>query len=290
MIDFEYTANGLTLRGLEAGPRNGPLALLLHGFPDTHHTWRHLFGPLADAGFHVVAPALRGYAPSDLASDGNYQMGALINDANALHGACGGDERAVLIGHDWGAVVAYGATASQPATWRRLVTMAVPPTSAVAQSFLSYDQLRRSWYMFFFQNPLSDFVVPMNDLEFVARLWNDWSPGYDADLDVGYVRAALGEPERLTAALTYYRAMFQPELHDPALQAVQDALGLPTPVPTLYLHGANDGCLGLDAIGDPLDSFPEGSRVEVVADAGHFLQLEQPGAVNDAILEFLATH
>lgn len=288
MNDFECTANGLTFRGHEAGPSDGPLALLLHGFPDTHHTWRHLIGPLADAGFHVVAPALRGYAPSDLAPDGNYQMAALSNDANALYDACGGDDRAVLIGHDWGAVIAYGATASQPAKWRRLVTMAVPPTNTVAQSFMTYDQLRRSWYMFFFQNPLSDFVVPMNDLDFVARLWNDWSPGYDAALDVDFVRAALGEPERLTAALTYYRAMFQPELHDPALQAVQDALGLPTPIPALYLHGANDGCFGLDAIGNPLDSFPEGSRVEIISNAGHFLQLEQPSAVNDAILEFLA--
>ena len=142
--------------------------------------------------------------------------------------------------------------------------------------------------MFFFQSPLADLVVGMNDLEFIARLWEDWSPGYPAGEDVDFVRAALGDPARLTAALGYYRAMFDPTLHDPALSEAQDALGLPTPIPTLYLHGENDGCFGLDAIGDPLAVTPEGSRVAIIEGAGHFLQLEQPEAVAAQILDFLA--
>jgi pimeloyl-ACP methyl ester carboxylesterase len=288
MKNFEISANGMTFRGLEEGPSDGPLALLLHGFPDSHHTWRHLLGPLADAGFHAVAPALRGYAPSDLAPDNNYQIAALANDTTALHAALGGDDRAVLIGHDWGAVVSYCASASSPTTWHKMVTMAVPPTNSVADSFMTFDQLQRSWYMFFFQNVLAEIVVPMNNLEFIARLWDDWSPGYDAGEDLDFVRAAIGENERLLAAITYYRAMFQPELHDPALQAVQDALGFPTPIPTLYLHGADDGCFAVSAIGDPLSSFPEGSRFEVIDGAGHFLQLEQPANVAKSVLGFLS--
>ena len=287
MADFEINANALTFRGEEAGPADGPLALLLHGFPDTHHTWRHLVGPLSDAGYHVVAPAMRGYAPSDVPADGRYQTAALSLDAIALTDAFGGDERSVLIGHDWGAVAAYGAAAYSPQTWSKMVTMAVPPTASVAEAFLRYDQLQRSWYMFFFQNALSDLVVPMDDLEFIARLWQDWSPGYDGSVDVDHVRAALGEPERVAAALGYYRAMFDPTLHDPNLQAAQDALGLATPIPTLYLHGADDGCFGLDSIGDPLSTLPTGSEVEVIPDAGHFLQLEQPTAVAAAVLRFL---
>ena len=107
----------------------------------------------------------------------------------------------------------------------------------------------------------------------------------DGQLDI--VRAALGEPERIGAALGYYRAMFDPALHDPALQSAQDALGLPTPIPTLYLHGRDDGCFGVDSIGDPLASLPEGSAVQIIDDAGHFLQLEQPEAVAAAVLGFL---
>src|SRR3954464_2707270 len=92
---------------LEAG--TGPLALCLHGFPDSAHTWRHLLPALADAGFHAVAPFMRGYAPTAVPGDGAYQTGALATDANALHEALGGDADAVLIGHDWGAAAAYGA-------------------------------------------------------------------------------------------------------------------------------------------------------------------------------------
>ncbi len=288
MRDLEIQTRGMTFRGVEDGPEDGPLALLLHGFPDSHHTWRHLLGPLADAGYRAVAPAMRGYAPSDVPADGRYQTAALSLDAIALTEALGGGDDAVLIGHDWGAVASYGAAAHSPTTWRRMVTMAVPPTSSVAEAFLTYSQLQRSWYMFFFQSPLADFVVGMDDLEFIARLWEDWSPGYPADADVDHVRAAIGDPERLTAALGYYRAMFDPTLHDPDLSEAQDALGLPTPIPTLYLHGENDGCFGLDAIGDPLAVMPGGSRLAIIEDSGHFLHLEKPDAVATQVIDFLA--
>jgi len=287
MSTLEITANSMTFRGEQAGPSDGPLALLLHGFPDSHHTWRHLLEPLADAGYHAVAPALRGYAPSDVPANGNYQVASLSLDAIKISEALGADERAVLIGHDWGAIAAYGAVAASPSTWRKLVALAVPPMASVAESFLKVDQLKRSWYMFFFQTDLADFVVPMNDMELIARLWADWSPGYDATQDVDFVRAALAEPERMAAAIGYYRAMLNPQELDPALQEIQDALNLPSPVPTFYLHGATDGCFGVESIGDPLASLPEGSEVEIVQDAGHFLHLEQPQHVADSILNFL---
>ena len=125
-------ANGLEFGYLSDGPESGPLALCLHGFPDSAWTWDRLLPALADAGYHAVAPFLRGYAPTDIPSDGLYQSGAIASDANALHAALGGDGDAVLIGHDWGALASYGAARSAPQRWRRLVTAAVPPAKGSA--------------------------------------------------------------------------------------------------------------------------------------------------------------
>jgi pimeloyl-ACP methyl ester carboxylesterase len=281
-------ANGIDFAYLEAG--SGPLALCLHGFPDTAWSWRFLMPPLADAGYHAVAPFMRGYAPTSIAADGHYQIGALAADAVALHDALGGDDQAVIIGHDWGAMATYGAAALAPDRWSRVVTAAVPPLASMAEAMLSYPQLRRSWYMFFFQNPLAELAVGLNDLDFVAHLWQDWSPGHDGAEDMAHVRDALGDHEHLMAAIGYYRAMFQPELQVPELQAEQDACSAPTPQPTLYLHGRDDGCVGYELAETALAHLPAaGSRVEIVDGAGHFLQVEQPDIVNRLILDHLST-
>lgn len=273
ITEGQIEANGLRFGYLEAGT-DGPLALCLHGFPDSAWTWRHLLPELADAGFRAVAPFLRGYAPTEVPDDGLYQSGAVAADANALHEALGGDGDAVLIGHDWGALATYGAAGHAPERWRRVVAASVPPPPTVAQAFFSYDQLQRSWYMFFFQSPLADMAVPMDDLAFIDRLWADWSPGHDANL---------------TAALGYYRATLGTGARSEDYDAVEAAGSVPLPMPALYLHGATDGCMGAELIDDSVRAaLPHAdSRVEIVADAGHFLQLEQPWAVNRLVVDFV---
>jgi pimeloyl-ACP methyl ester carboxylesterase len=284
------TVNDIDFAYLEDGPADGPLALCVHGFPDTAHGWRHLLPELAAAGYHAVAPFTRGYAPTGVAPDGAYQTGALAADVNALHEALGGDGTAVLIGHDWGAFAAYGATGHAPDRWRRMVTAAVPPMSAMATAFFSYEQIKRSFYIFFFQSPLADMAVPMNDLEFIAKLWRDWcAPGYDARVDVDHVRDALGDPAHLAAAIGYYRAMFDTTRHVDTYAAEQAAGLLPPAVPTLYLHGDLDGCLGIELTEGVEAGLPvPGSRFEVIPGAGHFLQLEAPEEFNRRVLAFLA--
>jgi pimeloyl-ACP methyl ester carboxylesterase len=288
-VDQQIVAvNGVELACFVEGPEDGPLALCLHGYPDTPHTWRHLAPELAAAGFRVVAPFLRGYAPSAIPADGRYQIGAIVADANALHDALGGTGEAVIVGHDWGALATYGAVGHQPDRWRRAAAMAVPPAPALGLGLLTYAQLRCSWYMFFFLSPLAEAALPLDDYAFVDRLWANWSPGYDAAWDVAKVKESIGDPEHMLAAIDYYRAMFDPARQVPELAAEQAATMAPTPKPTIYLHGRDDGCMLLDSMtADPLDFLPEGSAYEVVDGAGHFLHLERPAEVNRLLVDFL---
>jgi pimeloyl-ACP methyl ester carboxylesterase len=282
------TANGLRFAYLEEGPADGPLALCMHGFPDTAHTWRHLLPRLADAGYHAVAPFLRGYAPTEVPADGHYDTGTLALDAAALHEALGGGSDAVLIGHDWGALLTYPAAAHQPERWAKIVTLAVPPPASLGFGFFDFGQLRRSFYVFLFQTPLAELAVSLDDHAFLDRLWADWSPGYDGTWDLARVKESIGSEANLAAAIGYYRATFAGPPDDPAAAAAQAAGETTAPQATLYLHGTADGAMGIDVIGPVTEHLGEGSELVVVEGAGHFLHLEQPDLVNGHILRFLA--
>jgi len=283
------TANGIDFGILEAGA--GPLALCLHGFPDSAHTWRHLLPRLATAGFHAVAPFMRGYAPTSVADDGCYHLGALVADAVALHEVLGGDDQAVLIGHDWGAETAYGAAAFAPERWRRIVTLAVPPAALDDTIFADYDQLKRFFYLFLFKTPLAERVVAARRMAFIDRLWADWSPGYDARVDRRHAKRCLRRPANLAAALSYYRAAEpRPEGVDVLRHEAEFAAAASVaPRPTLYLHGDRDGCIDARLVRGAGRHLGKGSAVEVVRQAGHFLHLERPELVNKRILAWLTT-
>lgn len=285
------TANGVDFAVLCAGigGDSAPLALCLHGFPDSAHSWRHLLPELAGAGYRAIAPFQRGYAPTSIPADGLYQSGVLATDANALHEELGGDERAVIIGHDWGASAAHGASVLDPGRWCKVVSMAVPPGPALAMALLtSPAQLKLSWYMFFFQSPLADLVVPANDLAFIDMLWADWSPGFDATADLARVKAALGNPANLTAALGYYRATLGDGLKDPALDPAQAATQVFPSQPMLYIHGREDGCIGVAVADVAAAMAPANVTCRVVDGAGHFLHVERPKLVNALIMDFLS--
>jgi pimeloyl-ACP methyl ester carboxylesterase len=281
-------ANNTEFSYLECG--SGKLALLLHGFPDTPQTWRHLMPQLANAGYRVVAPFMRGYAPSAVPTDGCYQTAMLARDANALHEELGGDGDAVIIGHDWGAPSVYGAAIDAPSRWKKVVGMAVPPTAALGLAFVqNLEQIKRSWYMFFFQHGLADLVVGANNHAYIEMLWRDWSPGYDASFDLDGVKKSLADPKNLQAALGYYRATLGDGYRDPSLKALQDQMGSAVPTqPLLYLHGANDGCIGAEVVEAAKSMSPANAQFAIVKDAGHFLQLEQPQKVNKLICDFIA--
>ena len=281
-------ARGLGFPTLEAGPPDGPLVLCLHGFPDHPPSWRHLLPELGGAGYRAVAPWLRGYAASALPADGNCQSAAVSHDVLAMIEALG-RQRAALVGHDWGSVAATGAAILGPERVTRLVGMSVPHRTAGAAMLSQYDQIRRSFYIWFFQTPFADSVVAANDFDFMDRLWADWSPDYrlpDAEREA--LKATFRVPGVLSAALAYYRATFDPSKQDPALSADQArAAAGNVEVESLYLHGSEDGCIGVEATEGMEAGFAKGLRKVVIEGAGHFLQLEAPERVNREVLDFL---
>jgi pimeloyl-ACP methyl ester carboxylesterase len=283
-------ANGLEFQGLTLG--EGPLALCLHGFPDSPWTYRHLMPELARAGYRVVVPYMRGYAPTGIPANADYSTRALAADVNALHAALGGDERAVLVAHDWGAVAAYGALGAAPERWRRAAIMNVPPLAVFGQVAFRYEQLKRSFYFWLFQMQIADGLVAANDLAFLEGLWRDWSPDFDPTPEMARVKACLRDPAHLKAALGYYRTFFDPaSFGGQAWSDEQGAvLGRAPKCPTLYLHGTRDGCIALDDNGaaSVRGVLPARSAVERIPGVGHFMLVEAPRQINARILAFLS--
>ena len=285
---LELDANGLRFVAHDAG--RGPLVLCLHGFPDTPRSFRHQVPALVDAGYRVVAPYMRGYAPTEIPADGAYQTVVLGQDALGLIDALGA-EQAIVFGHDWGALAAYALAAKHPRRISRLVAAAVPYGPAFLAAFTtSYEQLKRSWYTFFFQQPMAAVAVAHQDHRFIRRLWADWSPGWCVPEDeLQIVCDTLARPGVLEAALAYYRCTLDPAFQRPELAEEQGAQHLsPIEVPTLYLHGRADGCMGVELTADMAGMFPAGLTSVIVDGAGHFVHQEKPDVVNDAILRFLA--
>jgi pimeloyl-ACP methyl ester carboxylesterase len=143
--------------------------------------------------------------------------------------------------------------------------------------------------MFFFQTPFADVALAHDDFAFVERLWRDWSPDWSLpDDEMAALKNTFRQPGVAAAALGYYRAMFNPALHDPALAALQNRIMMdPIEVPTLMLQGANDGCIGADLVAGMAAFFPRGLRTEVVPGTGHFLHQEDPARINALVLDFL---
>jgi pimeloyl-ACP methyl ester carboxylesterase len=155
MSDFKrgrVKANGITFEYLEAG--EGPLALLMHGFPDTPYTYRHLIPELAAAGFHVVAPFTRGFAPTELPPLRNHvHTSVMAADQMALAEALGGGPDALLVAHDWGAVGAWGALHKGPELWGRAVIMNIPPFDIFGENIGTFSQIKKSFYFWYGSAP-----------------------------------------------------------------------------------------------------------------------------------------
>jgi pimeloyl-ACP methyl ester carboxylesterase len=288
--EIAVETGGLRFAALEAGEPGRPLVLCLHGFPDSAWTWRHLLPRLGAQGLHAVAPFLRGYAPTELPT-ADFGIAELTDDVLALEEALRGAGRSVVVGHDWGAAAVYAALHRNAELWRCAIAASVPPAGGYSIDAISLTQLRRSWYSFLFQLPdpaVPEQLASQDDLALVDSLWADWSPGYDAAQDIRRAKEALQPPGHLRAAISYYRDAPTGVPSPADALAAQESLRR-LEVPLLYLHGAHDGCIGLDSVELVRPWFPPGTRTVVLEDAGHFVQLEQPQEFNRLVVEFIAS-
>ena len=276
---MEHTTFSLpagTFHALETAG-DGRRILFLHGFPDHPPTATPFFAELAARGHHVLAPWLRGYAPSPVA--GPYDIDSLVGDITAILDQWSPNAPVDVVGHDWGAVITYALCNAVPTRIARAVTLAIPHPLTFLRQLRTPAQLRASWYMGLFQLPGSERVVRARDFRLIDRLWRRWSPGFTLDADARRDLHACLDASKL-APIEYYRAMRKTSRSD-VRRAAQ-----PITTPLLALHGQDDGCI-LPPTADDTKRFAGPYERAVVPGVGHFLHIEAPAEIAERVSAWL---
>ena len=273
------TANGVRFHCVEAG--DGPLVLLLHGFPEFWYAWRHQIHPLAER-FRVVAPDLRGYNLSDKPA-GGYTLPDLTSDVADLIAALGA-ERAAVVGHDWGGVIAWAAAAWMPGRVERLAVLNAPHVAAYTRELRRNPrQLLKSWYVAFVQLPhLPEWALSLRGCLAIAQMLRRTSVSSTfSDADLAHYRRAMCRPGALRSSLAYYRAARRTPPWRLARRFGRTA------TPTLVIWGEQDPAL-VPQLTEGLERWVPNGRVHRIHDAGHWIQHEQPKLVNRLLVDFLS--
>lgn len=281
-IDGWFEGEGLTFAYRAWGDPGGAPILLLHGFPDSPGTFDPLAELLVLEGFRPIAPWLRGYGPTGGAVRG---LGQLGKDVIAAADALSPGEPIPVIGHDWGAAAGCIAATLAPDRISSFVMMGLPhPAHFLAKTFADPAQLRRSWYMWFFQLPeLPEMALTGEDYDLIDTLWRDWSPGlakapHRDEMVETFERGGLEGP------VAYYRAVFADTvIDDPADAALYGPVG----TRTLAIMGEDDGCISAEYLQGQDHYWQTPPVSTVVPGCGHFLHLERPDVVADLVLSFL---
>lgn len=275
------TLNGIRLHVVEAGL--GPPVLLLHGFPEFWYAWRHQIPALAAAGFHAVAPDLRGYNESDRPiAIHHYRPRLLVEDVVGLIQQLS-DGPVYLVGHDWGGVLAWRVAALYPHLVRKLVILNAPHPAARAEAVRKHPFLwLQSAYFYFFQFPaLPEWYLRMGNFALLERMWRrePVHPGAFTDQDIALYKEAFTKPGGMTGPLNYYRAAFR---------FMRELTGPPQEVrvPTLMMWGERDPYLSVKLI-EPMRRWVSDLKVELIPDASHWVQNDVPERVNRGLIDFI---
>jgi pimeloyl-ACP methyl ester carboxylesterase len=278
----EAVVNNVRLHYVEAG--SGPLVVLLHGFPEFWYSWRRQIEALSAAGFHVIAPDMRGYNLSEKPPGvRSYRMEHLTADIAALIRHTGA-QTAAVVGHDWGGVVAWMFAATRPQLTRKLVTVNSPHPAAYRREIRGLPQLLRAWYVFFFQIPIvPEALFGAGDGALVEQLLRIGVGRREVldETDFGVYREALRQPGALHAMFDWYRAAARALAKDGA-----ETRPGPVRAPTLVIWGERDPALSLRLL-DGLERWVPGVRIERIPKVGHFPHQQAHERVNEALLGFL---
>ena len=293
--ELQLATDRLNMRVLVDGPTDGPLVVLLHGFPELADSWRHQLPALADAGYRAVAPDQRGYGGTDRL--GPYGASTLADDVASLIRALGRDS-ATVVGHDWGGGVAWTFAQRHQAMLERLVVANCPPPSVLAAALLrSPRQLRKSWYMFFFQIPLlPEYVLARDHASFVARslAGGSFVRGTFSDAELQRYRDAFAQPGAATAAINWYRAAMRQSFRSPLTRrsGTSGASRERIDKPILILWGIEDRFLGRELVEPdrlaPLLATGNAAEIVDIEGAGHFVQNEAPQEFNRELIDWLS--
>src|SRR5689334_19414662 len=257
----------------------GPLVLLLHGFPEFWFGWRLQIKPLADAGFRVVAPDMRGYNLSSRPTAvKDYDTEHLTADIRALVHERGADS-AFLVGHDWGGSVAWATAMAHPEVVDRMAILNAAHPRKLSEGLHQPGQLRKSWYFFFFDLPkLPESVVHANNWHFFRHFLQDANPPYTSDEIDRYVEA-WSQKNAATGMINYYRSSVRQSPKKAAAQL------RPISAPTLVIWGEKDGYLGPELAEPDHDDVPN-LRVERLADASHWVHHDEHERVTQLLIDF----
>ncbi len=275
----DIITNGIRMHYVTQG--EGPLVVLLHGFPEFWYSWRYQIPFLARHGYMVVAPDLRGYNETDKPSKG-YNVSTLLRD---IVGLIKGLERdkAIIVGHDWGGALAWAFAARYPQMTERLIVLNAPHPAAFARELRTWRQLRKSWYMFFFQLPwLPEYVLGRNHAAVIGRMLYASAvqkSAFPPDVIERY-RDAMSKPGALTASINYYRTLFR------RMRSLRAGAGAIIDVPALLIWGKQDIALGIE-LTHGLEQWVPNIQIKRIPDSGHWVQQEKPDEVNTLMLEFL---
>jgi pimeloyl-ACP methyl ester carboxylesterase len=281
-----YDLPNLRMHTVQKG--EGPTVLLLHGFPETWWSWRYQIDPLVKAGFRVVAPDQRGYG--ETGKDGPYDLDTLTQDVCHLIEALGEKARGVrVVGHDWGGAVAWHLASFRPQYCRRVAIANCPHPAIMRQALLnslSWEQLKRSWYMFFFLIPLwPEYALTKNQAARLPRILkaNSVQRAHWTDDDIRPLQDALLRPGAARAMIGWYRASVGSGLRRPFSPPRYPKLECET----LLLWGRDDPALDPKILVPGTDAYaPKLAYVEV-DEAGHFPHSERPELVNHHVIQFL---
>ena len=272
----------MRLHYAEAG--SGPLVVLLHGFPDFWYSWRRQIPALADAGFRVVAPDLRGYNRSEKpAPVSAYRQETLVEDVAALVEELGGGP-ATVVGHDWGGAIAWAFAMSHPDALARLVILNCPHPSAYSRALRHPGQIARSSYMFFFQLPrIPETLLGARRFTVLRKLLPSEAehPGAFTNEDLERYVTAATRSESFRGGLNYYRAAFRQN----PLRLQDDLRTIEHPV--LIVWGAKDGALRPE-LAAPDPGWVPNATLELIPDASHWVHMDAPDHVNSLVLDFVA--